>query len=58
MTKKDYIMLARVIKDSKLTYNEFDKATSKGGLIDLLCVALKQDNNRFDDTKFVEACND
>ena len=56
LSRKYYRMIAQVIKDSELSYDEIDKATSKGGLIDLLCIALKQDNNRFDETRFVEAC--
>ena len=58
LSRKYYIMIAKCIKDSKLNRIEFDKATSKGGLIDLLCIEFEKDNKSFNDTKFVEACID
>lgn len=45
MTRKDYIQLARAIKDSK----------NKDELVDNIIRVLKDDNNRFDERKFREA---
>ena len=59
MTKKDYVRLARVIKDNtmskklnKLNYNVLDK----DNLIYDLCIVLKQDNNNFEKLRFMDAC--
>ena len=60
MTRKDYIMLARVIKDNTiidnskmLRHNNINKAT----LISDLIVLLKKDNSLFDRAKFIDACD-
>lgn len=47
MTKKDYIVIASVLR----AYSSFDIIML--GLLPDLCIALKSDNPRFDDTKFV-----
>ena len=53
MTRKDYIKIARVIKDNKLNNTQY---LIKDNLINDLCIVLKQDNNNFDKARFVEAC--
>jgi phosphorylcholine metabolism protein LicD len=69
MTRKDYIKIAKIIKDStskgcKLL-NDESKATNKHLIIDVLdkntlmiqlCDMFKQDNNLFDRQRFVDAC--
>ena len=55
MTRKDYIRLARVMKDNTLTQSMSVKKYRKL-LIEDLCIALKQDNSNFDKYRFIEAC--
>ena len=59
MTRKDYIMLARVIKDNTiidntkmLPHNKLNKIT----LISDLMVALNKDNPLFNGKRFIDAC--
>ena len=59
MTRKDYIMLARVIKDSTiidnstmLPHNKLNKIT----LISDLMIALNKDNPLFNGKRFIDAC--
>ena len=59
MTRKDYIMLARVIKDNTiidnskmLPHNKLNKIT----LISDLMIALNKDNPLFNGKKFIDAC--
>ena len=52
MTKKDYIVLARVIRKNRLPNNTLDEL----GFIDGLCCLLGEDNPRFDRAKFTQAC--
>ena len=59
MTRKDYIMLARVIKDNTiindstmLPHNKLNKIT----LISDLMIALHKDNEIFNGNKFIDAC--
>ena len=54
MTKKDYRLIARVIKSTASMYPEADKAIK--ALIVLFRSELYADNNRFDENKFEEAC--
>ena len=54
MTKKDYIRFASIIKDSKC--NNYNNRLLKDSLIDDLCIVFKQDNDRFDSVKFINAC--
>jgi len=54
MTKKDYIKLAKLIKD-KSTGN--DTHIFVDDLVDGLCDILAEDNPRFDADKFKAACN-
>jgi hypothetical protein len=67
MTKKDYIMLANLIKNSKHVYADINSALAgekpktvialeAGGFIGSLCYILKQDNPKFDEKRFKEAC--
>lgn len=60
MTKKDYIMLAAVMKacrpsastpDADPSWKKWDE------IIDELIPKLRADNPRFDVTRFMEACN-
>tara|TARA_R100001530_G_scaffold27779_1_gene22091 strand:- start:245 stop:457 length:213 start_codon:yes stop_codon:yes gene_type:complete len=69
MSRKDYIMIARIIKDStskgcKLL-NDENKATNKHLIVDVLdkntlmiqlCIMFKEDNSLFDKARFVDAC--
>ena len=52
MTKKDYIMIARVIK-----YNTYGNKLITSNLLNDLSIEFKKDNNRFDRDRFVKACN-
>ena len=59
MTRKDYVMLARVIKDSTiidnskmLPHNKLNKIT----LISDLMIALNKDNPLFNGKRFIDAC--
>ena len=59
MTRKDYIMLARVIKDNTiidnstmLPHNKLNKIT----LISDLMIALNKDNPLFNGKRFIDAC--
>ena len=56
MTRKDYIMLANAIIRSKTKYsrNKLDMNI----LIKCLCIGLKRDNNNFNESIFINACND
>lgn len=59
MTRKDYVMLARVIKDNTiidnstmLPHNKLNKIT----LISDLMIALNKDNPLFNGKRFIDAC--
>ena len=54
MTRKDYIKIAKIIKDN--TMQDTQPILNKDSLINDLCVVLKQDNNLFDKYRFIEAC--
>jgi len=59
MTRKDYIKIARVIKDNtSVTYIDNGTIANvvKDSLIDDLCIMFKQDNSLFDRQRFVDAC--
>ena len=56
MTRKDYIMLASVIRESTTFVSAHGEAlVSKDDLLRGLCSALKQDNVQFDCDKFRDA---
>ena len=56
MTRKDYVKIARIIKDNTIPQVQRKDTLDKDNLIDDLCVVLKQDNNNFDSVRFIEAC--
>ena len=56
MTRKDYIKIARAIKDN--TMNDTQPILNKNSFIYDMCAILYEDNNNFDGSRFVEACND
>jgi len=57
MTKKDYIKLAKAIKDNTLTdTNGVSFISSTDGFIGELCDILQEDNPRFDRERFLTAC--
>jgi hypothetical protein len=58
MTRKDYVKIARVIKDNTNKKLEMCNTLNKRNVINDLCIVLKQDNNNFDKARFVDACND
>jgi len=55
MTKKDYVMIARIINFA--TDAEHEALVSKDSLVDQLVVSLTEDNPRFDAERFRRACN-
>jgi hypothetical protein len=63
MTKKDYIALAKLIKNERQYFKdwqEFGIGTIQVPLdhfVSGLCYILKSDNPLFNETKFREACN-
>ena len=54
LTRKYYIMIARVIKDNISD----DNYISANCLINDICIEFKKDNTLFNRDKFIEACND
>ena len=52
MTRKDYIMIAKTIKQHSI-----DNALDKDAIIKTLCIMFKQDNKRFDVSRFIKACD-
>lgn len=56
MTKKDYVLLARVFKTN---YDALQRPGNKMTLrliVKDICRELQQDNPRFDSDKFIKAC--
>ena len=59
MTRKHYIAIARVIKDSTIKQPSIlEGYIDKDDLINDLCKVFKQDNNLFSSDRFVSACDD
>ena len=58
MTKKDYELIARAIKDSTIINRRDITYIDKDLLINDLCGELKQDNMAFNKDRFVKACSD
>ena len=59
MTKKDYIQIARIIKDNTLLKDEDDRmlaSVNKTCLVWDLCVMFKADNSLFNNDRFIDAC--
>ena len=54
MTRKDYIMIARLIHNRTLLDNK--NRLNKQDLVQDLCVELKLDNELFNTYKFIKAC--
>ena len=56
-SRKYYIMLARVIKDSTVKHNgKMLPTINKALLVSELCNELHNDNSYFDSSKFIDAC--
>jgi hypothetical protein len=58
MTKKDYIALAKIIKNNGTAANlrkGFTHVIKTGTFMNELCEYLKNDNSNFDEIKFREA---
>ena len=56
MSRKDYIRLARIIKDN--TMQDTQPILNKDSFVNILCDMLYEDNNLFDKDRFINACND
>lgn len=54
MTKKDYVLIANAINES---LGSVDSTSDIHYFIDKLCLALKQDNQNFNEKIFKIACN-
>jgi len=52
MTRKDYVMLAEVVKNLDEVIDEYALEVLAGNMAD----ALAADNDRFDRTRFLSAC--
>ena len=61
MTRKDYIKIARIIKDNSVPIDDYQEvlssiAINKYNLVNDFVIMLKQDNKLFDRAKFIQAC--
>ena len=56
MTRKDYIKIAKIIKDNTNKKLEMCNTLNKRNVINELCIMFKEDNNNFDKARFVDAC--
>ena len=58
-SRKYYIMLARVIKDSTVKHNgKMLPTINKTTLVSDLCIELGKDNELFNPVRFINACCD
>ena len=58
-SRKYYIMLARVIKDSTVKHNgKMLPTINKTTLVSDLCIELGKDNELFSPVRFINACCD
>ena len=69
MTRKDYIKIADILRDHRLSYNDalatcdddtahhFVDSYNFDTLVYNFCYMLKQDNIHFDNQKFIDAIN-
>ena len=61
MTKKDYILIANILKKYALAMSTIDYKVTGYELVDEIiltfCEQLKMTNTRFDDEKFLTACH-
>ena len=55
MTRKDFISIAQAIKESTMLIHE-GVLLDKKDLINSMCIILKANNERFDSSKFINAC--
>ena len=58
MTKKDYIMIASIIKDNSVSDDKLIRYIAKDPLIKDFVIMFKKDNKRFDKERFIKACFD
>ena len=59
LSRKYYVLLARVIKDSTIKKNgKMLPTINKTLLLSELCNELHNDNSYFDKSKFINACGD
>ena len=61
MTRKDYIQLAKIVKDNtriEQSQAMIYKVLNRSKFIDDLCNMLKLDNSLFNSDRFISACND
>jgi len=59
MTKKDYIIIARAIKNAwkhTMLYEGYTSKIEAMSLIGSLSTELSKDNPRFNEQKFIDAC--
>ena len=58
LSRKYYKMIAKTVKDNTLVNNGMMLPTlNKTNLVGDLCKVFKADNNLFDNTRFIEACD-
>ena len=59
MSRKHYIKVAKIVKDSTLNDNgKMLPTINKTLLVSELCTMFKADNNNFDVVRFIDACGD
>ena len=66
MSRKHYIKVAKIVKDSTLLYKYRDSndgrkmlpTINKTLLVSELCTMFKADNSLFDRQRFIDACGD
>ena len=56
LSRKHYKTIASIVKDSTTLDAYGDEIVHKEDLINDLCKYFKQDNNRFDYDRFINAC--
>ena len=60
MTLKDFISIATAIDESTITLDlgwTSGRLIDKKELINSMCIILRANNERFDSSKFIDACN-
>ena len=60
MTRKHYIKIAKIIKRNSIKgkQSQMIPMINKVAFINMLGSMLKEDNNNFDATRFIDACYD
>ena len=59
MTRKDYILIAKALKQAEPTDDENEQGTALSGWVKsvkYVAVTLGRENSRFNEDKFLEAC--